>query len=185
MVLSALFVFPTLLSSRAPTRDLHLRLSKALVILTASDLFEQREEIPHLRAGRQREASVLFQRGETCFSIVFPALSRDLHLRLSKALGFLTASVLFKRQEESPHLRAGRQREASVLFQRGELAFGLSSRAPTRDLLCISLKRKSRSSSLRFSYILDPSTSPLWASLRMTISAYSFTVGACLATGAS
>ena len=64
MVLSALFVFPTLLSSRAPTRDLLLRLSKALVILTASDLFEQREEIPHLRAGRQKEASVLFQTGE-------------------------------------------------------------------------------------------------------------------------
>ena len=106
MVLSALFVFPTLLSSRAPTRDLLLRLSKALVILTASDLFEQREEIPHLRAGRQREASVLFKRQEEV-----P------HLRAGRQR---EASVLFKRQEEIPHLRAGRQREASVLFQTGE-----------------------------------------------------------------
>jgi hypothetical protein len=58
MVLSALFVFPAL------SRDLHLRLSKALVILTASDLFKRQEEIPHLRAGRQKETSALFQTGE-------------------------------------------------------------------------------------------------------------------------
>ena len=64
MVLSALFVFPALLSSRAPTRDLHLRLSKALAILTASVLFKRQEEVPHLRAGRQKETSVLFQTGE-------------------------------------------------------------------------------------------------------------------------
>ena len=116
MVLSALFVFPTLLSSRAPTRDLLLRLSKALVILTASDLFELREEIPHLRAGRQKESSVLFQTGELAFGLSSRAPTRDLHLRLSKALVILTASDLFEQREEIPHLRAGRQREASVLF---------------------------------------------------------------------
>ena len=80
-------LFAILLSSRAPTRDLHLRLSKAFVILTASDLFKRQEEVPHLRAGRQWKAS-----------------------------------DLFKRQEEIPHLRAGRQKETSVLFQTGEFA---------------------------------------------------------------
>jgi len=127
MVLSALFVFPTLLSSRASTRDLLLRLSKALVILTASDFFEQREEIPHLRAGRQREASVLFKRQEEVphlragrqreASVLFKRQEEVPHLRAGRQR---EASDLFEQREEVPHLRAGRQREASVLFQTGE-----------------------------------------------------------------
>ena len=55
-----------------------------------------------------------------CDTLVFPALSRDLLLRLSKALVILTASDLFKQQEVVPHLCAGRQRKASDLFKQQE-----------------------------------------------------------------
>ena len=110
-----------LLSSRAPTRDLLLRLSKALAILTASDLFKQQEGVPHLRAGRQRVTSFLFQAiGRTYIWTVFPGSDPG-----GQHLALLVLSAHGSRMGRPPFTAFC----DTLVFP-----------ALSRDLLCISLK---------------------------------------------